>query len=358
MNRTQSLTLSKLLPFLQSLLTAGGFNSDEATAIARSLTLSERLGYGSHGLMHVRRYIAERRSGNIVSGARMKIVQETPTSLTVDAQTGVGQIVMPALLDAMRAKAKDQAVVSVAARNVGHIGRLGEWTEVLTADGYASLLLVNDNGINFLVAPPGGKRGATSTNPIAFGIPLADAEMFSVDMSTGAIAFGKVNRARRERVRVPPDCIQDAEGHPTVDPNALFTDPKGSILPMGGAQGYKGFALSMFVDLLVAGLSGGQAPPAEAGTTGENCLVMVAWNPKFYAGFAHIAEQARKYIAFVKASPPVDEAAPVRIPGERTQALRQNLKTQDIALSSELADDLAKLAGELNVAHHPFGPSR
>lgn len=349
-----SLPLSRLLPFLERVLTAGGFAPAEAAAIARSLTLSEQLGYGSHGLMHVRRYIAELAAGNIVGGAALATVQETPASLTVDANAGVGQVVMPALVATLRAKAEQHAVVTVAARNVGHIGRLGEWTEALAANGYAALLLVNDNGGNFLVAPPGGKRAVTSTNPLAFGIPLSDGQVFAVDMSTSAIAFGRVKRARRDGMPLPPDCIQDAQGRASVDPQALFTDPPGSILPMGGAQGYKGFALSMFVDLLVAGLSGGQAPPAGAGARGENSLVMVAWNPKFYAGFAHMVEQAGKYIAFVRASPAVDPARPVRIPGERTKALRQRGDLEHVALGRELIADLEKLAGEMKVAY-PFG---
>ncbi len=348
-----SLELSRLLPFLEQVLSAGGFRPGEAVAVAKSLTLSEQLGYGSHGLMHVRRYIAELAAGNIVSGAALATVQETPVSLTVDAGAGVGQVVMPALIEALRAKATHHAVVTVAARNVGHVGRLGEWTEALTADGFATLLLVNDNGTNFLVAPPGGQRAVTSTNPLAFGIPLAGGQIFAVDMSTSAIAFGQVKRARRDGLTLPADCIQDAEGRASIDPQALFTDPPGSILPMGGAQGYKGFALSMFVDLLVAGLSGGQAPPAGEGAKGENSLVMVAWNPKFYAGLAHMVAQAEKYIAFVKASPSVDKARPIRIPGERTKALRDSADRGRVALGAELVADLVKLAGELDVAH-PF----
>src|SRR5262249_24910633 len=84
-----------------------------------------------------------------------------------------------------------------AVRNCGHIGRLGEWVEHSAESGYATLLFVNDNGLNRIVAPPGGRCGVTSTNPVAFSIPLADGQIFSADMSTGAIALGKVERARR-----------------------------------------------------------------------------------------------------------------------------------------------------------------
>ena len=338
-----------LIEFLHDLLVRGGFSNDEASAIARSLTLSERLGYASHGLAQIGRYIAELDAGNLVSGATPKTLQETPNSVVVDAQLGVGQIVMPVVLRNLYSKLATHASVTAAVRNCGHVGRLGEWVEHPAEAGYAALLFVNDNGLNKIVAPPGGRSGVTSTNPVAFGIPLSDGRIFSADLSTAAIALGKVERARRAGVAVPADCIQDAAGAPTRDPEAFFATPAGTILPMGGAQGYKGFALSIFVDLLVAGLSGGQAPPAASGTRGENCVMMTIWNPQFFSGLDHMKAQAAKYVELVKACPPVDEAKPVRLPGERTNLARR-AGASDIELSQELIHDLALLATQFGVA--------
>lgn len=338
-----------LIDFLQDLLGRSGFSSDEASAIARSLTLSEQLGYSSHGLAQIGRYIAELSAGNIVSGAAPRTLQETPNSLVVDAQLAAGQVVMPIVLRNLYSKLSTQASVTAAVRNCGHVGRLGEWVEHPAEAGYAALLFVNDNGLNRIVAPPGGKCGVTSTNPIAFGIPLADGQIFSVDMSTAAIALGKAERAKRAGVAVPPDCIQDAVGAPTRDPEALFATPAGAILPMGGAQGYKGFALSIFVDLLVAGLSGGQAPPAAPGTKGQNCATMTIWNPHLFSGLDHMQAQAAKYIDLVKACPPVDATKPVRLPGERTN-LARHAGDSGIELSEELIDDLTLLAAQFGVA--------
>ncbi len=338
-----------LVDFLQELLGRTGFRKDEASAIARSLTLSERLGYASHGLAQIGRYIAELNAGNIVSGATPQTLQETANSLVIDAQLGAGQVVMPMVLQSAYAKLATQASVTAAVRNCGHVGRLGEWVEHPAEAGYAALLFVNDNGLNKIVAPPGGRSGVTSTNPVAFGIPLADGQVFSADLSTAAIALGKVERAKRAGVIVPPDCVQDAAGAPTRDPEAFFATPAGTILPMGGAQGYKGFALSIFVDLLVAGLSGGQAPPAAPGTRGENCVLMTIWNPQFFCGLDHMKAQAAKYIELVKTCPPVDASKPVRLPGERTNLARHAGGT-DIELSQELIDDLALLAAQFGIA--------
>jgi LDH2 family malate/lactate/ureidoglycolate dehydrogenase len=117
------------LSFLADLLVQAGFSKDEASAIARSLTLSERLGYPSHGIAQISRYIAELRAGNIVSVQRRGHYRRPPNSLVVDAQLGAGQVVMPIVLRNVLSKLATQASVTAAVRNCGHIGRLGEWVE-------------------------------------------------------------------------------------------------------------------------------------------------------------------------------------------------------------------------------------
>lgn len=338
-----------LCRFAEALLLAGGFTAKEAKDISVSLTLSELMGHGSHGIMRVKEYLGDLKSGRTVSGAKLKIIHETPSSMTIDAQKGVGQTIMPELLERMRAKLSSQAVVTAAVQNSGHIGRIGEWVEKPAYAGYPGLLLVNDNGTFFCVAPPGGKQAVTSTNPVAFAIPLPEGEIFLTDMSTSAIAFGKVKLARLNSKQVPQDSIQDADGNETTDPNALFTNPPGSIMAMGGSQAYKGFALSMFVDLLVSGLSGGHTPPAPEGVTYANNLVLTLWNPEFFSGLRHMQDEAKKYIAFVRASPPTDASKPVRLAGDRMHAVRTDRESEGIPLDEGLTISLINLARELKI---------
>lgn len=340
-----------LTKFAEALLAAGGFTSEEAKEIAASLILSELMGHGSHGVMRVKEYLQALKSGSIVSRANLKILYETPTSIHADAQVGPGQVVMPELLKIMMTKITTQAVVSASAVNCGHVGRVGEWVEGAAYAGYAALLLVNDNGTCMHVAPPGGKQSVTSTNPIAFAVPLPNGDIFLTDMSTSAIAFGKVKLARINRTPVMTDCIQDANGHATSDPMALFTHPRGSLMPMGGAsQGYKGFALSMFTDMMTAGLSGGQTPPANKEAIDKvNNISLTLWNPKFFAGLEHMQTQAKKYIDYIHASTPIDSTKPIRLPGDRMHALKKERLRNGIPLNPRLTEVLLDMAKTLNV---------
>jgi LDH2 family malate/lactate/ureidoglycolate dehydrogenase len=76
--------IETLISFLERLLVRASFDKDEASAIAKSLTLSERLGYSSRGIAQISRYIAELEAGNIVSGAPPKTLHETSNSLVAE----------------------------------------------------------------------------------------------------------------------------------------------------------------------------------------------------------------------------------------------------------------------------------
>lgn len=349
MNKNPVINHNDLAAFAAALLQAGGFTAEEARITAQSLVLSNLMGHDSHGVMRVSDYLYFLKTGEAVSGATLKIIRETPSSIHADGQRGLGQVQMPRLLGKLIEKAQTQGTAAGAMKNCGHAGRLGEWVEVIAANGMAGFVAVNDNGTLFLTAPPGGKEGRTSTNPLAFGIPLPEGKIFSLDMATSAIAVGKVRVARLAGKQCPPGCLQDSEGRPTTDPAVMFEDPKGALLPFGGEQGYKGFALSMMVDCLTAGLSGGFTPPAPDGEPETNNVVISIWNPESFSGLAHMQDQAQKYIDFVKAATPTDPGKPVRVAGERAWTEKEKRIKDGIPLDPSLTEKLVKKAEKLGV---------
>jgi len=55
-----------------------------------------------------------------------------------------------------------------------------------------------------------------------------------------------VRRFQSEGKPLPGNWLLDSEGHPTNQPSALFSDPPGTVLPLGGTDvGYKGFGLAL-----------------------------------------------------------------------------------------------------------------
>ena len=59
------------------------------------------------------------------------------------------------------------------------------------------------------------------------------------------------------KVKGEHDWWLDALGQPSNDPAVLFTNPPGTILPLGGLDaGHKGYALAIIVEAMTSGLAG------------------------------------------------------------------------------------------------------
>ncbi len=335
-----------LRAFASDLLTAGGYTRDEADITATDLILSNLVGHDSHGIMRVRAYNEELQNGNHATGVYLDILTETDNSIHADARMGLGQVQMPRLLEKLFDKAKDKAVVTGSLINCGHVGRLGAWVERIAGHGYAGLCFVNDNGTMSVVAPAGGKEGRTSTNPLAFGVPLKNGRSFTIDLATSATAMGKLRLAHMADKPVPEGQLQDADGMPTTNASVLFTEPKGSILPFGG---YKGFALSMMMDCLVSGLSGGFMPPAPKDTKPANNVLVCIWNPAFFAGLEYMQESAGQYLGYIRSTPAIDPDHAVRVPGDRADAVYQDRLKNGIPLEPNFHSAILRYAEQLGV---------
>ncbi len=345
---TLTIHAPQLTQFAASLLKAGGFTEAEGKATATSLVQSNLLGYDSHGVNWVPQYIKELESGELRSAVTLDVFKDAPNSMIADARRGLGQVQMPRFLSRMLAKIKENGVVSGALRNCGHTGRIGEWSDHVAKLGYIAFIAVNVNGHYRFVAPPGGKEGRTSTNPFSFALPLKNGETFMIDVSTSATAMGKVWQAKLAGQQVPQGHIQDADGTPTTDPNVMWADPKGALLPMGGDGGYKGFALSMIIDLLAAGMSGGLTPPAPDNTAHTNNVSITIWNPSYFAGAEHMATEAEKYMTYLRTTTPIDPSQPIRLPGDHSRAQKIHRTENGIPLSLANAQALAKIAQSTN----------
>ena len=215
-------------------------------------------GHDSHGVIRVPQYVGQVRSGAIVPNRQAEVVAETDTVTVLDGKFGYGQIMGERSVQVAIDKAARHGLAMSALRHSAHLGRVGDWPEMAAAAGMASLHFVNATGIPLRVVPHGGRDGRGTTNPIAMGMPVPGGAPVILDFATSATAEGKVRVARNKGVAIPPDCLVDAEGQPTTDPNHLYADPPGNLLPFGGAvSGHKGGALWLMCDLLAGGFTGG-----------------------------------------------------------------------------------------------------
>ncbi len=341
------LSEEELYQFAKALLAAGGSSQRQAEIVADSLVQANLRGHDSHGVMRIPFYLDRLEAGALKPESELEIESESPGVLVCDGGWGFGQVLSRDLMGRLIEKARTSGIVSGTLRRTAHIGRLGEYAEMAAAAGMGSLIFANTNGAAQRVAPVGGKRPRLGTNPLCIGIPGGQDGPFILDFGTSATAEGKVRVKRIAGEKVPLGWILDPEGNPTTDPNQLYGDPPGTILPMGGDQAYKGFGLSFAIELLCGGLSGGRCaypdPPPPLG----NAVVFIVTDPALFAGLSHLSTEVAQVEEYVRGVPLIDGVSGVTLPGDPERQVLETRRRDGVPLDAgnwkaltELADDL------------------
>lgn len=345
-----TLTTAALTDFSAALFQAAGVNRREAELVSRSLVGANLRGYDSHGVMRIPFYIGAIKDGRVQPAATLTVEREAPAALVCDGGWGFGQILSRDLMDRLMTKAALTGVACGTLRRAAHIGRVGEYAEMAAEKGMAAIICANGNGSGQRVAPVGGKRGRLGTNPLSIGMPGGKDGPFILDFGTSATAEGKVRVKKIAGQPVPLGWILDADGKPTTDPNVLYSDPQGTILPMGGDQAYKGFGLAFMIEMLCGGLSGGHCSFPNAPPPVGNCVMFLVLAPQLFSGNDHLAAQVAQLETFVRDVPCRDGIDKITLPGDPERALLADRTAKGIPIDDGNWSALAKLSQELNVA--------
>jgi LDH2 family malate/lactate/ureidoglycolate dehydrogenase len=294
-----TVTAEKLIEIEQALLIAAGASAEEAAIIARYNVGANLVGHDSHGIHLIPSYIDRIKVGHIVPQAPWVITQETPTTTVIDGNWGFGYAVTDRAMRYTIEKAKKQNVAAATVFRQSHIGRLASYP-LLGRSAKA-------------VAPFGGAKARLGTNPIAFAIPSNLDGPFVFDMATSAAAAGKINVATARGEQVPTGWLIDAEGRPSTDPRVLKSG--GALLPLGGAEGYKGTGLAAIVEImsgLLTGLGFGVEP---TGRHNDGCFIAV-FNVAAFRDLAVFKQEVTEFAQYLKATPLAQGFTEVFYPGE------------------------------------------
>jgi uncharacterized oxidoreductase len=341
-------TADRLTSFSVALFQARGVPADDADRVSRSLVDANLAGHDSHGVIRIPQYCKALEDGALKAGVPLNIFHQTPAVLCADGNWGLGQVQAHRLLEKLTPLARAVGVAAGTLKHCGHIGRLGEYAEAAAANGLAFFASVNNHGFGRAVAPPGGKAGRIGTNPLCLGAPAR--EPVVLDIGTSVCAEGKVRVSFNKKALVPPGWLLDADGQPTTDPGVLYRDPRGTILPLGGEQAYKGFGIGLLLDMLVGGLSGSPCSRPEIGPRTANAVLFVLFDAARFAGGEHFLNEVETLAANVRACPPVDAARPVQLPGDPERHTRARRLSEGITLDDGTWAQLSALATALRVS--------
>ena len=193
----------KLVKFVSEIFELAGSNNEESDIIADHLVDSNLVGHDSHGVIRVPQYMEWFDNGNINLNQKINIVKEQDTFVHIDGNFGYGQSIAMQSFNLGIDKAKQNGLCILALKNLGHIGRLGAWSEMAALKNCVSITFVNTSGFGILMAPHGGTDRRLSANPIAIGVPIENNDYLVLDMATSIVAEGKVKVARNKKIKLP-----------------------------------------------------------------------------------------------------------------------------------------------------------
>jgi hydroxycarboxylate dehydrogenase B len=324
---------------------AAGSDADEAAAVSEHLVEANLVGHDSHGVIRIVSYINWVRENKIVPNQTPRTVLEAGSIGVLDGQLGYGQVMARHATDLAIKLARQHGIAAVALFNSGHVGRVGAWATLAAEAGLVSLSFVNTSGGGILVAPTGGIDRRLSANPIAIAVPVRGAKPLLVDMSTCAIAEGKIRVAFNKGQLVPDNSIIDAEGKPTNDPRVFYADPPGAILPVGG---HKGFGLGVMVEMLAGALTGGGCSRTGVPRL-EQAMFTITIDPLKFQNEDTFANEVRQYIDFVKSSRTVTPDGEILMPGEPEELTRFARTARGIELDDMTWGQITQVAETLKV---------
>jgi uncharacterized oxidoreductase len=294
-------------------------------------------------VIRVSRYVQFWRDGKVRPNQRATIAFETDSLALVDGNRGYGQVIGEQAVQIGIDKAKGTGIALVGLRDVGHVGRVGDWAEMAAAAGQVSLHFVGTTGLGMLMVPFGGSDRRLSLCVVAAGIPRAAAPPVIYDVATSVVAEGKVMVARNKGVRLPEGCLIDRHGKPTTDPNDLYAG--GALLPFGG---HKGSGLAIVTDLLAGALTGaGTSQRRETELVNTMCGVYV--DPGRLPHRAAFDAEVDAFVDWVKASPPADPDGEVLLPGDIERRTRAHRLTHGIPLDDTTIGEIAEAAVSLGM---------
>ncbi len=242
--------------------------------------------------------------------------------------------------------AEKSGIGATAVCNSSHFGAAGYYALMAADSGMIGMSFTHATAH---VPPYGGTRPFLGNNPVCLAAPCEGEGPFCLDMATTVATFNKVQQKREQGVKVPLGWGVDPEGKDTDEPSRIE-----GLLPIGG---YKGFGLSMMVEILCGLLTGAPCGPAVSRMFGVPIEEKRRLGHFFMALRIDCFEDPGVFKKRLKAmmddlrlTPRRDPAVPVQAPGDPEKAFWRERAQSGIPVEEALFRQLAEVGDRYQVA--------
>lgn len=340
MQTSRRIQANKLQTFIAQLCETVGTPRNIAESVSRILVNADLKGHTSHGVFLIRHYMHSIEHEGLFPSNVPEILQQTPSTAFVDARKGWGHYSAQWSMNLAMQKARSTGIGAVSFVNMNHIGRLGEYVEQAASEGFIGIVTEGWG------APGPGEMTShgvianrLSTNPVALGVPSADGKPFISDFATTVFANSKVHVYKMKGMKLPPGCIVDKHGQPSVEPDDYIEG--GRLLVFGGIKGY---AISLMTCLLGALGGAFNRPSGGIGGTLFQAIDVSAFQP-----LEDYQQNASAFLEGMRSTPPAPDFSEVLVPGDLERRVEQEQLRDGIELPETVWSKLLEYSEKYNL---------
>ncbi len=324
-----------------------GLPPADAATVGALMAEADLQGSDGHGVIRLPQYTRRIRAGGLNVRPDIRVVEERAATALIDADNGMGHLVMSRAAELAIAKARTAGIAWVGSRMSNHAGPASLYARMPLAQGMLGLYFAVGNANH--LPPWGGLDVLLSTNPIAAAIPTAQEPPIVLDMATTVAAYGKVKAKAARGESMPEGWMIDRQGRPLTDPKRAS---EGFLLPIGD---YKGYGLALVVGILAGTLNGAamgravvdfNADDRSLTNTGQ---AVVAIDPAAFGDPQVFRESVDRLARELRASEKMPGHDRIWLPGEQSHERRIDYGRHGIPLPPALLSTLDTLAAELGV---------
>ena len=353
--------------FMIDVFKAYGVPEEDAKICADVLLESDRRGIESHGCNRFKPIYLDRiDNGTLLPVTKIDIVKETPTTVVMNANNGMGMVASYRMMEKLIAKAKEYGMAGGAIYNSTHYGIAGYWT---TMAEKAGMIGISGTNARPSVAPTWGIEPMMGTNPLTFTMPTDEEFPFNFDCATSIVQNGKIEYYERSGKETPAGLVITRDGGTMTDSGKILKEMRAgncALLSIGGigeaTGGYKGYGFTTIVEILSAALCGGPFMKALNGkdADGNNSFYRLGHfffviNPEFFMGldtFRHTAGEICRDLRKAEKAPGAER---IYTAGEKEYLAWQERKDKGVPVGEAIQKEFIALRDECGLDYSfPF----
>ena len=193
----QTFTYHQLFDFTKAVFLKIGSSEEDAQLATNVLLSADLRGIDSHGIARLSGYVRLWDVKRVNACPRINIIHQTPSTATVDGDSGLGLVVAPRAMRIAMDKARQAGTGWVAVQNSNHFGIAAYHAMMALEEDMIGICMTNASP---LVAPTFSIERLLGTNPICVAVPAHTQPAFVADMATTTAANGKLEILQRKKL--------------------------------------------------------------------------------------------------------------------------------------------------------------